>query len=484
MKKTYLISLATLLSVLMLSDGCNGGVNVVTYTSPGKDPVTDEYSVRVNGKPADVYLALTQHHDEKYYFSYFDFTGEIKVEITSKSDLKNVKILPESCGIKPDNVSGKALTFSTGRPFRISIERNGENSPLLLFGNEIEKETPDLKDPSVIYFGPGIHKPGKILLRRNQTLYLSGGAVVSGGVEAEGENIKILGRGILDGTDYAHQQGPAVFMIHLEKCRNVVIRDIILRGSWGYTIAPCGSDSVLIENVKICGSRVSNDDGIDPINSSNLVVSNCFVRTDDDCIAIKGHKGYNRKNSEKIIVKDCSLWTDRANIFRIGYESETGGMQDITAQNIDVLHIVDNRQPEEFWANCIFYIQPSDNMPMSRLRFENIRINASDGNNLILKMMPMICRGMGDLETKRNTGKFYSWDYLLPGRFVEDCTFKDIILSGTPAKGQGIIYIAGADTAHVVRNIRFENIVRFGLKTFADSPDVFIGPYAYNITFH
>lgn len=484
MNKPCLISLAKLLVILMLSGGCNERVNVVTYPSPEKDEVLDEYNVKVNGRSAGVYLALTQHHDKKYYFSYFDFSGKIRVEVSSKADLKNLQILPESCGIRPEVVTGNKFIFSTDHPFKISIERNGENSPLLLFGNPVETETPDLKDPDVIHFGPGIHKPGKIFLKSNQTLYLAGGAIVRGGVEAEGENIKIIGRGILDGTDYAHLQGPTVFMIHLEKCRNVIIRDIILRGSWGYTIAPCGSDNVLIEDVKICGSRVSNDDGIDPINSGNVVVSNCFVRTDDDCIAVKGHGGYNKKKSEKILVKDCSLWTDRANIFRIGYESETNAMQDINAQNIDVLHIVDNRPPEEFWANCVFYIQPSDNMPMSRLRFENIRINASDGNNLILKMIPMVCRGMGSLEEKRKTGKFASWDYLEPGRYVEDCLFRNIVLYGKPGVGQGIIYVAGADKDHPVRNIKFENIIRFGSKTFTDSPDVIVGPYTYNISFH
>ena len=95
----------------------------------------------------------------------------------------------------------------------------------------------------------------------------------------------------------------------------------------------------------------------------------------------KGHGGYDKKNSEKINIENCFFWTDRANIFRLGYESETGAMQDISAKNIDVLHFVDNRPPEDFWANCVFYIQPSDNMPMSRIRFEDIRINASDGND-------------------------------------------------------------------------------------------------------
>jgi Glycosyl hydrolases family 28 len=447
---------------------------VVVYPAPADEVISTDYSVEVNGQPVDIYLANTRSHDKKYYFAYFDFSGEVNIHVTSHQSFENVEILPASCGIKPTLLTKDNLTFTVRHPFRISIERDGENSPLLLFGNPLDEDAVKTGDPNVVYFGPGIHKPGKILLKSNQTLYLAGGAVVKGGIEAHGNNIKILGRGILDGKDYPHSNGPTIYMLHLEKCKNVIIKDIIIRGSWYFTIAPCGSDHVMITDVKICGSQTPNDDGIDLINSSNVLISDCFLRTDDDCIAIKGQKGYDRKNCEKITVKDCSFWTDYANIFRIGYESEACAMRNITAKNIDVLHFLDNRPPETFWANCVMYIQPSDNMPMDHLRFENLRINASNGNNLLVKMIPMICRDDENLVKSGN---------LEPGRYVKDCRFKNIVLSGKTGGGPGLIYVAGADAKHPVKNVIFENVVRFGNPTFADSPDVRIGPFTNNIRF-
>jgi hypothetical protein len=108
------------------------------------------------------------------------------------------------------------------------------------------------------------------------------------------------------------------------------------------------------------------------------------VRTDDDCIAVKGRLGYEDQACERIRIARCAFWTDRANIFRIGYESDAEAMRDISAHDIDVLHFVcDERPPDSFWSIWVFYLQPSNNMPMSYLRFADFRVNAGGSNNLI-----------------------------------------------------------------------------------------------------
>jgi hypothetical protein len=440
---------------------------LVTYPAPKDEALSSDYVVAVNGKPIDVYLAKTQHHDKKYSFAYFNFSGKVEIRVTSSVSLSNIVILPESCGIIPSVKTTDLLVFTAEHPFKISIERDGENSPLLLFGNPLEENAPKLGDANVIYFGPGIHKPGKISLTSNQTLYVAGGAVVKGGIEAKGDNIRILGPGIIDGNDYSHAEGPTVYMLTLEKCNKVEVRDVILRGSWLYTIAPCGCNHVTIDNVKICGSRVDNDDGIDPINSNDVIIHDCFLRTDDDCIATKGITGYNKKSCENIMITDCSFWTDRANIFRIAFESEADTMQNITARNIDVLHCVeDNRTPETFWSNWIFYIQPSNGMPMSNLLFEDIRINATGNNNKLIKILPMRCGCDGE-----------------PGLYVKDCVFRNIQITGKAGVQPGMIYVDGADAERPADNVTFENVRRFGTTVTGSSPDIMIGHYSRNIRF-
>ena len=70
---------------LFISFACREKVKIVSHPIPEGETVTDEYSVRINGKQVDCYMALTQHHDNKYYFASFDFSGKIKVEVTSKA---------------------------------------------------------------------------------------------------------------------------------------------------------------------------------------------------------------------------------------------------------------------------------------------------------------------------------------------------------------------------------------------------------------
>jgi len=126
-------------------------------------------------------------------------------------------------------------------------------------------------------------------------------------------------------------------MAGFEACHNVAMRDIILQGSWGWTIVLQGCQSATIDHVRICGSRVENDDGIDVCNSVDVQIRRCFIRTDDDCIAVKGRD--RALPSERLAVEDSTLWTDRANVFRLGFESEAAGsMRSIKGRNLDVLH--------------------------------------------------------------------------------------------------------------------------------------------------
>ena len=244
-----------------------------------------------------------------------------------------------------------------------------------------------------------------------------------------------------------------------------------------------------VENVKICGSRDGNDDGVNSVNSSNVTIHNCFIRTDDDCIAVKGLGGYDNKASENITITDCTFWTDQANIFRIGYECEAAAMRDITARNIDVIHFVANRPIDEFWVNTVWYIQPCNDLPMSRLRFEDFRINAAGLNNTLVKILPMRVRGFFPAPPDA-PGNQPPRDVSMdgpgqnePGRCVKDCYFKNIRLDGKAGGRPGVIFVSGVDAKHYVEGVTFEDFYRFGKPVRADSPDVQIGPHASKVKF-
>ena len=56
-----------------------------------------------------------------------------------------------------------------------------------------------------------------------------------------------------------------------------------------------------------------------PCNSQQIFIRDCFIRTDDDCIAMKGIRlGSDNDNVEYITVENCLLWADRARVFSAG----------------------------------------------------------------------------------------------------------------------------------------------------------------------
>lgn len=45
-------------------------------------------------------------------------------------------------------------------------------------------------------------------------------------------------------------------MINAKHCNNLVMKDIILKGSYYWTIVPQDCDRVLIDHIRLAGSRV------------------------------------------------------------------------------------------------------------------------------------------------------------------------------------------------------------------------------------
>ncbi|MBQ9798524.1 MAG: hypothetical protein IJO40_01115 [Thermoguttaceae bacterium] len=340
---------------------------------------------------------------------------------------------------------------------------------MLIFGNAPEIDAPKPGDANVVYFGPGVHRPGKIELTDGQTLYLAGGAVVKGAVLARGKNIVVRGRGILAGEESPRFNGPGRFMLDCVDCENLTVRDITFRNPWSWTFVLWNCDGATIDGVKICGSRMINDDALDLVNSRNIIVKNCFFRTQDDSIAVKGMIAGGAA-CENIAVEDCVFWTDRANIFRVGYECECAGMRAICAKNVDILYYsVNYRDPSEYWANALIWLQPNQEMTMENCRFENFSVRADGGDIIALMAKPMSC-------------SYGAFENPTPGR-LKDCCFADFNVWGEKGNFNGMIFVKGASETSDVNGLRFENIVYFGEKIGKDAACVRIEDFAENIEF-
>ncbi|HUB27064.1 MAG TPA: glycosyl hydrolase family 28 protein, partial [Tepidisphaeraceae bacterium] len=455
--------------------------------------LSNDYVIDVDGKPIPTYEAVTHFHDKKYSFAYFDFSGQATVTIKTVRPLDHLAIRPDKYGFMATVHQGQA-TFVVDKPFSISFEPTGTDSPLELFGDSIDTDAPKPGEKNVVYFGPGIHQAGAINLRTGQTLYIAGGAVVHGAVSALGNNIRIMGHGILDGSEWNQRTAPADHLVDMYDGRNIVVRDLICRGAFHWTIVPQRCRNVTIDNVHLCGSRVGNDDGIDPCNCQDVTIENCFLRTDDDSIAIKGTT---EGPDENIDIHDCTFWTEYANVFRIGYESRAPYLKHLTVRNVDVIHSLNPRNH----GVQIFAIQPGGNEAMEDFLFENIRING-EFPQALAKIAPLNGSpgwGAGLGRPRKSTTEPYQENApeasanggrsrgLIPvpgdGPYIHNVVFRNIEVYGQPAGAPDAVIIGGLDAKRDVDNVTFDHVMRYGVLLTADSPGVRIGPFATHVTF-
>ena len=110
------------------------------------------------------------------------------------------------------------------------------------------------------------------------------------------------------------------YMVYLKRCKNVTVRNVLLRDSMAWTLNLYACDRVLVEDMVIDNNRhVANTDGIDVTGSSHVTIRHCFISTADDGIVLKNPRD-TEKNMEDIRIRDCSVVTVM-NAFKIGTET-------------------------------------------------------------------------------------------------------------------------------------------------------------------
>jgi hypothetical protein len=428
--------------------------------APGMN-MSGDYIVTADGQPVPVYRG---EGPRPYSFAYFDFSGAVKVTVTSVArPLTHVVVRPESKRIIPE-INGRLMTFTLTRsPTQLSIEPDARNGPLLLFANPIEADLPIPGAPGVVFFGPGLHKPNLVTLRDNQTLYLAGGAVLQAAVNVSGNNIKIRGRGIIDGFPWARGQGPqpegGVYgMIYAHDATRLRIEGVILKDAWYSSVGLNRARLVDVNNLKIVASRSDTvPDGFHNFNSAHVVISDSFIRTDDDCIA-PIVSWTPTPLTDGLTVTRSTLWTDRAHIWRIGSGFQKLGvpsppMRNLVFTDIDVLHY-------DTSGNPAVRLMPNKDQALEHVRFENVRIN-HEGQAALVEVHPW----------PETNGP------------VRNVQFKNIFVTGKFAGRYGAVTVNGPDAQSTVQDVVFENVVRHGTLTLGHSPEVTIRGFTANIMF-
>ena len=371
--------------ILCIFNAYSSMAQAFIYPSPAGLAASPDYEVKINGQPSFVYASPAQ----AAYCS-FDMNGPVEITIKANRDIKWVDVRPLAKGIKP-LFKDSTITIRLSKPAQLSIELNGSiKMPLFLFANAPEKNKPSKKDANVIFFEAGkIHHAGLIQMKSNQTVYIEAGAVVVGAITAkDASNIKIMGRGVLDGT-WNNRFDDALIkagsfdkiplpsnntyqrFIELSNCENVTIDGITLHNSTSWQVVPINCRKVLINDIKIISDQAS-DDGIDVVHCKGLVIKNCFIKVKDDCVVIKAYlpKGPGVQDVDNVLIENCVLWNALwGNALEIGFELNGVDVKNIRFNNCDIIHVE---------MGAVMSIHNAGSSTVSNIIFENIRIEDAD----------------------------------------------------------------------------------------------------------
>jgi hypothetical protein len=437
----------------------------------GSLALSEVYAVYVNDEKIPVYSTPVEesYHniphlkvDKTYSFTSFDCDGPVKVRVVCTEPVSELSVRSVDKKV-PVKINGKEASFTLNGTGNFLIEKNGKGrkDPLLLFANPRETNIPDKNDPDVIYFGKGLHNAGLISLRSNQTLYIEAGAIVTGKVEARGDNIRICGRGILENT--GEKEGDEYYRSHLislEACKNVTLEGIILnKKSRGWTTLVKGCDGVHVNYVKICGSRAGNDDGFDPVNSKNMMIENCLIRTADDCLAFKGMDD-ERSNCENITVRHCMLWSDRCCAILLGDECRADFMRNIVVEDCFIPYLSCEGFPKKF-----LMLHAGEEISIEKIRLENIEIGGEGQERNYIEM----------------TCEYNRYSKTKTAGNIRDILLKNVHLTGD--EGGYHIVMRGYDQQHIVESVTFENCTMNGKSLSQSYPGLQFGDFVKNIRF-
>ncbi len=439
MKKIFLLLAALFLffSALPAKSPGDSASALAMYPAIAGLTASDVYTVAVNGqeiwtekfrtamdisKLPDWFMVPYTKVQQEVHQASFSCSGRVQVSIRVTRAIKSASIHPLSRGLKAD-VKDNILTFSLPGPDFLSVVIDSL-PPLFIFANPAESAKISPGDSGVHYFGPGVHRPGYITLKDNETVYIAPGAVVYGGIRANGvHNIRVLGRGILDGA-FTYEQ-----MVLVENCRDVSFEGIMIRNGDGWTNTLTNCDGLRYDHVKVL-SFGPGGDGIDPLNSRKIVISHCFLRCTDDCIAIKAPAA-GQNVDDAVISNNTMIGFAFSDGVTIGFETDAASISNITVRDCDVILARGGSRVEGHSGFSIICDGPS---LISHILYENIRVEKSERKLFELNITDGTKYGVG------------------PPGHIRDVTLRNISWGH-----EGPIILKGFDATHRVQTVLFDH---------------------------
>ena len=375
--------------------------------------------------------------------AYFDFEGKARIQITVPGrEVSTVRISPVRYGIEAEiDQENSTVTFMITQPDNYTVTFNDSPERAVhIFANPIETESYSPEDENVVYIGPGEWDMGTIMLEDGQTLYLAGGAVVHGVVNADfAKNITVKGRGIIDGSHLPGWKGKTYYIpLKFDHCENVKIEDVIVLNANAWVCQAFDSKNGVIDGIRIISAR-PNGDGITLQSCENYEIKNCFVRTWDDSLVIKNYDG----NTNNIAFTHMQLWTDFAQSMEVGYETNKGCKENAFISNItfeDITVLNNFHKP-------VISVHNADDAAVSDISFRDIVVEYNLVGSGDANEMPYLI----DMNIAQNP----NWSTTKKRGTISDVIIENVnVLAGNTPGSR----IKGFDAEHKVRNITIKNL--------------------------
>lgn len=430
-------------------------------------PHNDDFTVRVR-EPGGRWQDLFEHAvmvdldaPQRASMAQFEMAGPVEVEVRrNNGDTRTVRVRPDRAGIVAKLEDGVAR-FTLVRPTKVSVEFDGDRlHNLHLFARSVDGNVPDRAAPGVIWFGPGVHRPpdqpGAVFsFPSDSVVYLAPGAVLRGKIVLDRvSNVRISGRGIIDQVERGFE---------ITYSRNVSIDGPTVINPRHYTVF-CGQSQGLTITDLATFSAAPWSDGLDLMSCSDVRISDVFLRTSDDSIAIYGHRWGFSGNARDFDVRDAVLWADVAHPVNIGLH---GGGKDapetierIAFRRVDIL---EHDEDDPDYQGALAISAGDDNLVRDVL-FEDVRIDRLQEGSLF------------------NFRVLFNKKYSLsPGRGIANVVLRDVRAAGGPLNPS---IVAGHDASRTVSGVVIEGLVVAGRPIgSAAAADLMIGPFADRVVF-
>ena len=328
-----------------------------------------------------------------------------------------------------------------------------------------------------VWFEPGFYRTGTIYLRSNTYINLPPACTLKGSddladynasdaweqnmivpaehiygqhlvVILEAENCGITGGGTIDGNGdhfgYEEREDfirPAQ-MVYLCESKNVRITNVDLVNSTYWSCFIHGCENVIVSGLRIRNNlHIPNGDGIDIDASRRVIVSDCIIQTQDDCITFRCDNGVfsHLKNKDAILedvtVTNCQLSTRDCNAFRIGVGN--GTIRNCQVSNIVIRNSAKGVCLESRYA---FNSDAQPGVNIENISFQNIYMECK-----MPVYLASYCYGISELYTPRIRNIRFSGltvrsqhNIIIQGNIgavVENIVLRDIFvdMAGVPA---------------------------------------------------